>query len=576
MREIPPTIVPGQAQKSHKQLRVAAYCRVSTDSDEQEMSFEAQRGYYTDKIMRNPEWSLAGIFADEGISGTQASKRKEFMHMIRLRKKKKIDLVLTKSVSRFARNTVDCLNYIRELKALGIPVIFEKEGLNTMNVSSEIFISMHGIFAQSESESLSGNVRIGKQIAAKNGKVSMSYKSFLGYRKGQDGKPEIDPEEAETVRLIYRRFLAGDSQSQIKQLLEEKGIRTPMGKPNWTVTTIRSILSNEKYKGDALLQKTYIVDVISHKTKKNDDRPMYYVENSHPAIVSRETFDRVQEELARRIGKRKVKQVGTKTENGKYSSKFALTEILVCGCCGSPYRRCTWAKNGKKRIVWRCISRLDYGKKYCTESPTVDEAALQQAIVTGLCDVAADPSVVNAMDALKLHAGIYFSGGDSTAMDELRIKELVSQITAEAAKGGYSKEMAAMVQELNALKQRVAQKKSESKMTDAMKARLEEAAAAIAKLRPENITYSDDLVRQVTDCVRVLSADIPMDPETERMEEDFLCFPMRTHREEIWHWFDERHSKGVYYLLYERNLKQISDNRSQVASHEGGGGDDGI
>lgn len=200
-----------------------------------------------------------------------------------------------------------------------------------------------------------------------------------------------------------------------------------MGKPTWTVTTIRSILSNEKYKEDALLQKTYVVDCISHKTKKNDDRPQYYVENNHPAIISRETFDRVQEELARRNSKRKVKQVVTKTETGKYSSKFALTELLVCGCCGSPYRRCTWSKNGKKRIVWRCISRLDYGKNYCSESPTLDEAVLQQAIVLGLCRIAADPSAVNAVEALKQHIGIYFSGGDSTAMDELRIKELVAR-----------------------------------------------------------------------------------------------------------------------------------------------------
>ena len=167
------------------------------------MSFEAQRSYYTDKIMQNPEWTIAGIFADEGKSGTQASKRKDFMRMIRLCRQKKIDMVLTKSVSRFARNTVDCLNYVRELKDLGIPVIFEKEGLNTMHMTSEIYISMHGIFAQSESESLSGNVRIGKQIAAKNGNVAICYKSFLGYRKGNDGNPEIDPEQAEAVKLIY-------------------------------------------------------------------------------------------------------------------------------------------------------------------------------------------------------------------------------------------------------------------------------------------------------------------------------------------------------------------------------------
>ena len=341
-------------------MRVAAYCRVSTDSDEQEMSFEAQREYYTDKIMRNPEWCLAGIFADEGISGTQAASRPDFMRMIARCRKGGIDMIITKSVSRFARNTVDCLNYVRELKALGIPVIFEKEGLNTMHATSEIYIGMHGIFAQSESESLSGNVRMGKAMSAKKGVVPFSYKSFLGYRRGADNQPEIDPEEAEIVRFIFDRYLAGDSLQIIKLALEHKGIPTPMGKSEWSVATLRSILTNEKYKGDALLQKTYVVDCITHKSKRNDDRPQYYVENNHPPIVSREVFDRVQTEMARRTSKRRVKEKGTKTESGKYSSKYALTDMLICGHCGTPYRRCTWVRKGEKKIVWRCISRLDY------------------------------------------------------------------------------------------------------------------------------------------------------------------------------------------------------------------------
>ena len=507
VRVIPPTILPEQAKPSNKQLRVAAYCRVSTDSDEQEMSFEAQRSYYTDKIMRNPEWAMAGIFADEGISGTQANKRKEFMRMIRLCRNGKIDMILTKSVSRFARNTVDCLNYIRELKGLGIPVIFEKEGLNTMHMTSEIYISMHGIFAQSESESLSGNVRIGKQIAAKNGNVSMSYKSFLGYRKGPDGKPEIDPEQAKTVRLIFQRFLAGDSQGQIKRLLEDRGIPSPMGKETWSACTIRSILMNEKYKGDALLQKTYVVDCISHKSKKNDDRPQYYVENSHPAIVSRAMFDRAQEELARRNSKRKVKQVGTKTESGKYSSKFALTELLVCGCCGTPYRRCTWTSHGTKRIVWRCISRLDYGKKYCQASPTVDEPSLQKTIVDAICKLAAESNSVSAIDALKLHTEIYFGGKDSTAADELRAKELVSKITQAASSGSYTAEMAALVKELNEVKQRIATNKQKKKETNAATHRLAEVTEAIESLKGATIQYDDEITRRLVDCVRVLSAE---------------------------------------------------------------------
>ena len=231
------------------------------------------------------------------------------------------------------------------------------------------------------------------------------------------------------------------------------------------------------------------------------------MENNHPPIVSRETYDRVQEELARRNSKRKVKQVGTKTETGKYSGKYALTELLVCGCCGSPYRRCTWSKKGKKRIVWRCVSRLDYGKKYCSESPTLDEEILQSAIVRSLCEIAGDSTTISAMEALKQHAAIYFSGGDSTAMDELRIKELVAQITAAAAKGSYSEEMAALVQELNALKQRVAQNKADTRMSGARRERLEQALQTISNLQPGSIAYADDLVRQVIECVRVLSAE---------------------------------------------------------------------
>ena len=289
------------------------------------------------------------VYADEGITGCNTTHRDGFNSMVQDALAGKIDLIITKSVSRFARNTVDCIKYVRELKAMGIPVIFEKEGLNTMHATSEIYLSMHGIFAQSESESLSGNVRMGKAMSAKKGNVPFCYKSFLGYRRGADNQPEIDPEQAEIVRLIFDRYLAGDSLTVIKHHLERECIPSPTGKPTWSVTTIHSILTNEKYKGDALLQKTYVIDCITHKSKKNDDRPQYYVENNHPAIVPKEVFDRAQEEMARRTSKRKVKEVGTKTESGKYSGKYALTDMMICGRCGTPYRRCTWSKEERKR-----------------------------------------------------------------------------------------------------------------------------------------------------------------------------------------------------------------------------------
>ena len=280
-----------------------------------------------------------------------------------------------------------------------------------------------------------------------------------------------------------------------------------MGKPQWTVTTIRSILSNEKYKGDALLQKTYVVDCISHKSKKNDDRPQYYVENNHPAIISREMFDRVQEELARRNNKRKVKQVGTKTESGKYSSKYALTELLVCGHCGTPYRRCTWTSHGTKRIVWRCISRLDYGKKYCADSPTIEESILQNTIVHAIRELADQSSLGNAASLLKAHVGIYFGGDHSVAADELRAKELVGKITDAASSGSYTSEMAELVEELNAVKQRITEKKKTSQDSAASVQRLSEVTKAIDGLKGCSIPFDNHIVRKLIDCICVLSAD---------------------------------------------------------------------
>ena len=389
------TIIPAKIQTAenrdkYHQLKVAAYCRVSTEQEEQQNSYQVQIAYYTDLINRKKEWTLAGIFADEGISGTQTKKRTEFNRMIRMCKNKKIDLVITKSISRFARNTLDCLKYIRQLKEKNVPVFFEKENINTLTESSEFLITLFSGFAQAESESLSKNVAWGKQKSAEAGKVTFQYKKMLGYRKGADGQPEIVPEEAEIIRRIYHRYLDGCTLGQIKRELEEDGVPTAQGVERWSPSIIHNILTNEKYIGDALLQKTYVTDCINKKVKKNrGERTMYYVENSHPAIVSRDLFNQVQQEMTRRSSKRKVLQKSGKTELGKYSGKYALTELLVCGECGSPYKRVTWARNGKKRIVWRCVSRLEFGTKYCQHSPTLDEGRLHSAILAAMNEYAA-------------------------------------------------------------------------------------------------------------------------------------------------------------------------------------------
>ena len=386
VRVIPATKTQGAIHSTYDgKKRVAAYCRVSTDSEEQLNSYEAQKSYYTQKIEDSPDWEMAGIYADEGISGTSMKKRTEFKKMITACKRGHIDLIITKSLSRFARNTVDCLETVRLLKANGIGVYFEKENINTLTESSEFLITLFSGFAQAESESLSKNVAWGWRKSAEAGNVYFQYKRMLGYRKGTDGQPEIVPEEAEIIRRIYRRYLAGCSLGQIKQELEQDNIPTAQKVERWSSAVIHNILTNEKYMGDALLQKTYITDCITKKVKKNmGERPMYYVENNHPAIIPRETFDQVQKEMTRRSSKRKVLQKSGKTELGKYSGKYALTELLVCGECGSPYKRVTWARNGKKRIVWRCVSRLEFGTKYCHNSPTLDESRLHNAILAAM------------------------------------------------------------------------------------------------------------------------------------------------------------------------------------------------
>lgn len=267
-----------QSKTVQRQKRVAAYCRVSTDEEEQLSSYEAQRTYYTDKIMSNREWTMAGIFADEGITGTSARKRPEFLRMIHLCKQKKIDIILTKSISRFARNTVDCLNYIRALRELGIAVIFEKENINTLEADSELLITMLGAFAQAESESISANVRWGKRQAMREGRVSIQYTHLYAFEKGPDGQPMIIPQQAEVVKKIFRQYLLGDSLRMIKNMLETEGIPNVYGKKGWSITAIRSILTNEKYCGDVLLQKTFISDCISRKVIKNTGQlPMYLI-----------------------------------------------------------------------------------------------------------------------------------------------------------------------------------------------------------------------------------------------------------------------------------------------------------
>ena len=497
-------------------LRVAAYCRVSTDKDEQEKSFEAQTGYYTDKIMENNEWQMAGIYADEGKSGTQAPKRKDFMRMIRDCKSGKIDLIITKSVQRFARNTMDTLEYSRMLKALGIGIIFETQGLDTRKMSNEFMLTVFASMAQNESENISANVKWGRQKAFKKGSVHFAYKTFLGYRKGADGKPEIVPEEAEIIRRIYMDFLSGTSLKDIAANLTADGVPTAKGNEIWTREVVQSILRNEKYVGDALLQKTFVENCLTHKSKTNDgELPQYYVKDNHPAIIERGMWNQTQEELTRRGGKRKVKEVGTTTEQGKYSSKFALTELLICGECGTPYRRCTWSRNGKKKIVWRCISRLDYAKKYCKESPTVEENILQDAIIGAITELArTNPA---ALDTLKQHIGMGLTGKDADADDPYAIQARIGEITAALSElyelqaknrsDNYDSQFEALYSERNDLKDKLEQIKADTNHASAEQSRLDQIFTVVDGIRNKPLEWDEQIVRQMVECVKIIGKD---------------------------------------------------------------------
>lgn len=504
-----------EIRQTSKLLKVAAYCRVSTDDKEQKTSYEAQIQYYTNKINKNPDWQMAGIFADEGITGTQAKKRPEFLKMIRLCRQRKIDIILTKSLSRFARNTVDSLKYIRELKELGIAVISEKENINTLTAESEMLITIMSCFAQAESESISKNVSWGVRQSFKNGNVPIKYKTLLGYKKGADGLPEIVPEEAEIVRLIYRSYLDGMSLKQIADTLNSRGLRTKHKNASWQIEIVKSILVNEKYSGDALLQKTYVTDCIAKKTRKNNgELPMYLVKNHHEPIISHEDFNRVQEEMARRSAKRVIADKLTKTEQGKYSAKYALSELLICGECGEHYRRVTWTAKGFKEIKWRCVSRIQYGKKKCHSSPTIDEQALHRAILSAVnefCTVKDDvakalrESITEVLDPTQ-------NGSVQAAqqrIDELahNMDELIKLATVPETAQSAMSDIAKFSDEMKALREFIETEKAKQA---AAQHGSDELNKVLERLEQEDFTlteYNDIVTRQLIERITVESKD---------------------------------------------------------------------
>ena len=382
---IPQTINPQTrtAMDTRTKRKVAGYARVSTDYEEQITSYEAQVDHYTNYIQSRDDWEFVKVYTDAGISATNTRHREGFNQMVEDALAGKIDLIITKSVSRFARNTVDSLTTVRKLKEKGIEVHFEKEGIYTLDSKGELLITIMSSLAQEESRSISENVTWGQRKRFADGKVSLPYSHFLGYKKGEDGLPEIVPEEAEIVRFIYRSYMNGQTSYAIAKTLTERHIPTPAGKENWRQSTIESILTNEKYRGSALLQKSFTVDFLSKKKKINEgELTQYYILESHEAIIPPDEFELVQAEYTRR------KRIGR-----AYNSKSIFSAKLVCECCGGYFGSKIWHSTSKyRRTVWQCNGKFKNGKKCMT--PHLYESHIKEKFLTAMNQVLANKTEI--------------------------------------------------------------------------------------------------------------------------------------------------------------------------------------
>ena len=512
------TIIPANPKRAepgkpaNQKLRVAAYCRVSTDSEEQINSYKNQLAFYTEKINNKVDWKFAGVYADEGITGTSMKHREDFKRMLRACREGRIDLILCKSVSRFGRNSVDVLRTIRSLRERGIGVVFEKEGVDTRTMNSELILAFHSAFSQSESESIRENVSRGLRMAYEQGTIAIG-PNLYGFRKSQDGGVEIDEEQAAVVRQIAQWFLNGDSLHTIVDKLAQRHIPSPKGKDIWSTPTIRSILSNEKYKGDVLLQKTYKPSLFSDRAVRNDGAlKKYYIEDVLPRILEPETFDRIQEELAKRGAKRPTSEKA-KTPFGRYSGKYALSTLVVCGQCGALYRRVTWYRKGDKKIVWRCGARLD-NKADCTQSPTLEEPALQAAVMEAISQqyIHKEETLETTMQSIRSVLT------PETAESEFAIrskindlqkerKALLTKALSENDDGKYDFQFLRIKRELEQLQTQLEGVQAAQKSQTVDKARMAEIAALLEQFQESDLPFENILVRKVVDTVRVESGE---------------------------------------------------------------------
>ena len=507
-----------ESSREIRKLRVAAYCRVSTELEQQQSSYDIQIEYYTRHIMQNPNWIFAGVFADDGRSATNTFRRDDFNQLMNQCMKGKVDMVITKSISRFARNTVDCISWVRKLKEKNVAVYFEKENLNTLDDSTEMILTILSSQAQEESRAISTNVKWG--YARKFEKGESTRQRSYGFRKAPTGEMCIVEEEAAVIRNMARWFLDGDSLERIKHRLEEAGIETTTGKKTWSTGTIYNILINEKIMGDVLLQKTFTADYLTKRRVKNSgQQKQYYVKNHHEAIIPKTVYYKIQEEIARRSSLKKDGTRKGKTAQGVYSSKYALTGIMVCNECGAHYRRTTWAKNGKKVIVWRCINRLEHGTKRCHESPTLKEEVIQEAIMGKLHSLSIDQEEENFLNGVKediLRVAKVVGGACTEEEIDKTIEELRDQLMdyvgmAAREHGGenwYSDRMRKLGLQISELKKRRESIREQEKIRDEYEHLDQEISRILGETGGTSGAEFDNIfIRQIVREIRVVSND---------------------------------------------------------------------
>lgn len=409
--------ITGQPVTKTTKRKVAGYARVSTNEEDQANSYQAQIDYYTQYINGHGEWEMVEVYTDEGISGTSTAKRQGFQRMIADALAGKIDLIVTKSVSRFARNTVDSLTTVRSLKEKGVEVFFEKENIWTLDSKGELLITIMSSLAQEESRSISENVTWGKRKAFKDGKVHFPFSSVLGFRKGADGGIEIDPETAPIVERIYREYLEGASTLQIAKGLTADGVPTPRGATKWQTSTVKSILTNEKYKGDALLQKKFTADFLTKKLVKNEGQvPQYYVEGNHEAIIDPEVWELVQHLMR------------STPSSGRADRTFS--RMVFCEHCGGLYGAKTWHSTSKyKRVVWKCNQR--YEVEHPGKTPTITDEQLQAAWVKAVAELVKRRNLIDweelhnvLADTTEVEAELAVLQGELEVVTELMTKAI--------------------------------------------------------------------------------------------------------------------------------------------------------